>query len=185
MKVTDKHVFFYSWRDPFSNHYQSSMPFGTPIHEQEGVSFRTGEHMMMYEKAMLFGDVETAKEILSVYRAQDAKMLGRKVKGFNNKLWDDSKEKIVERICYCRLVYDTDLRRSAIIHRLRCRNFVEASDRDRIWGIGMNEDHPMIHDERNWLGQNLLGKAWDRAIDSLVEKCGGYGRVEHDFKDLM
>lgn len=183
MKVTDKHVLFYSWRDPFSNHYRSSVPFFTPIHEREGVSFRTGEHMMMYEKAMLFGDAGTAKEILGVYRAQDAKILGRKVKGFNSKLWDDSKENIVERICYCRLVYDNDLRRSSITHRLRGRNFVEASDRDIIWGVGLNEDNPMIHDEHNWRGQNLLGKAWDRAIDSLVEKCGGYERIRNDFND--
>lgn len=183
MKVTDKHVFFYSWKDMFSNHYRSDKAFFLPRHEQEGVKFYTGEHMMMYEKAMLFADIGKAQEICAAWNPQKAKMLGREVKGFNNKLWEDSREKIVESVCYCRLVYDNELRVAAIKHRLAGRRFVEASDRDRIWGIGLNEDHPMIHDEENWLGLNLLGKAWDRATDALIHCCGGYDRVRGDFAD--
>lgn len=185
MKITDKHVFFYSYMDMFSNHYRSKVAFSLPRHEREGVKFYTGENMMMYEKAMLFGDIRKAQEICAAWQPQKAKMLGREVKGFSNELWEESRENIVQGVCYCRLVYDTDLRHAAIIHRLRGRSFVEASDRDRVWGIGMNEDHPMIHDERNWLGKNLLGKSWDRAIDSLVEKCGGYERARADFKEEL
>lgn len=183
MKVTDKHVFFYSYKDRYSNHYRSDVAFCLPRHEREGVKFYTGEHMMMYEKAMLFADEWAAKAILAVHRPQEAKMLGRGVKGFNEKLWEQSRENIVENVCYCRLVYDNELRISAIKHRLAGRSFVEASDRDRIWGIGLNENHPMIHEEENWLGLNLLGKAWDRATDALIDCCGGYDRVRGDFAD--
>lgn len=185
MKVTDKHVFFYSYQDIFSNHYRSKVPFFLPRHEREGVKFYTGEHMMMYEKAILFADQTSAKRIAVVRYPQQAKMLGRGVKGFNNSVWESSRETIVQDVCYCRLVFDLELRREAIVHRLAGRNFVEASARDRIWGIGMDEDHPMIHDEQNWLGLNLLGKAWDSAIDSLIDKCGGYERVRNDFKDNL
>lgn len=183
MKVTDKHVFFYSHKDMFSNHHRSERPFFLPRHEREGVKFYTGEHMMMYEKAMLFADLDIAKQITEVFHPQEAKMLGRKVKGFNNELWEKSRENIVENVCYCRLVYDNTLRMAAIQHRLAGRSFVEASDRDRIWGIGLNEDHPMIHEEDNWLGLNLLGKAWDRATDAFIDRCGGYDRVRKDFED--
>lgn len=182
MKVTDKHVFFYSYKDMFSNHFRSEVAFWLPRHEREGVKFYTGEHMMMYEKAMLFADIEKAQEICAAWQPQKAKMLGREVRGFNNELWEKSRENIVENVCYCRLVYDNPLRVAAIQHRLSGRSFVEASDRDRIWGIGLNEDHPMIHEEENWLGLNLLGKAWDRATDALINCCGGYDRVRKDQK---
>lgn len=183
MKVTDKHVFFYSYKDMFSNHFRSDYKFCLPRHEAKGVWFTTGEHMMMYEKAELFGDEWTAKAILAVHRPHEAKMLGRGVKGFDNAIWEEKRSNIVENVCYCRLVYDTTLRIEAIQHRLAGRKFVEASDRDRIWGIGLNEDHPMIHEEENWLGLNLLGKAWDRATDALINCCGGYDRVRKDFED--
>lgn len=183
MKVTDKHVFFYSWKDMFSNHYRSGRSFALPRHEREGVKFYTGEHMMMYEKAMLFGDIGKAQEICAAWNPQKAKMLGREVKGFNNELWERSREQIVENVCYCRLVFDLGLRCEAIQHRLAGRNFVEASDRDRIWGVGLNQDHPMIDDEANWLGLNLLGKAWDRATDALIDCCGGYDRARKYFEN--
>ena len=36
---------------------------------------------------------------------------------------------------------------------------VEASPRDRLWGIGMGELNPNVRDPKKWRGQNLLGKA--------------------------
>lgn len=181
MRVTDKHVFFYSYKDVFSNHYRTKNGFYLPRHEQEGVKFFTGENMMMYEKAMLFGDIKKAQEICAAWNPQKAKMLGREVRGFNEELWANCREKIVKNICYSRLIHDEELCKLAISHRLAGRNFVEASARDRIWGVGLDENHPMIDNKDNWLGLNLLGKAWDRATDEIVERCGGYERVQNDF----
>ena len=39
------------------------------------------------------------------------------------------------------------------------RIFVEASPYDKIWGVGLYETDDRILDEKNWLGENLLGKA--------------------------
>jgi hypothetical protein len=36
---------------------------------------------------------------------------------------------------------------------------VEASPRDRIWGIGMSSTDPKVRDPRTWRGLNLLGFA--------------------------
>ena len=51
---------------------------------------------MMYHKATLFKDTETAKKIMEAKKPAEQKALGRQVKGFNSKLWDAHKEKIVE-----------------------------------------------------------------------------------------
>jgi len=39
------------------------------------------------------------------------------------------------------------------------RILVEASPVDKIWGIGMAQDHPHIQDPSLWQGLNLLGFA--------------------------
>ena len=36
---------------------------------------------------------------------------------------------------------------------------VEPSARDKVWGVGLAENDPLIENEKNWKGQNLLGKA--------------------------
>jgi len=36
---------------------------------------------------------------------------------------------------------------------------VEASPRDRIWGIGMGRDNPSVERPSQWRGHNLLGFA--------------------------
>ena len=181
MKITDKHVLFFSWKDMFSNHYRSSVPFSLPSYEREGIKFFTGEHFMMYEKAMLFGDKEVASEIMKAWKPQDAKLLGRKVKGFDQGIWEENRERIMNTVVYCRIVYDKPLRIEAISHRLAGRSFVEASPWDKIWGVGMGEGDPGVDNPENWKGLNLLGKAWDSAVDALVEKCGGYETVRKEW----
>ena len=45
------------------------------------------------------------------------------------------------------------------IFKTENRTIVEASPYDKIWGVGLLEDDPLILDEKNWKGLNLLGKA--------------------------
>jgi ribA/ribD-fused uncharacterized protein len=60
------------------------------------MTFVTTEQYMMYRKAMLFDDHETAKKILKTKEPAQRKALGRKVGGFTREKWDAHKEKIVE-----------------------------------------------------------------------------------------
>jgi ribA/ribD-fused uncharacterized protein len=50
------------------------------------------------------------------------------------------------------------------------KHFVEASPYDKIWGVGLGEDNPLVDDETNWKGQNLLGKALDEVRRTLKEE---------------
>src|SRR5262249_46041195 len=47
----------------------------------DGREYATAEHWMMWSKAMLFGDAQTASQILAVSHPNEAKTLGRKVRG--------------------------------------------------------------------------------------------------------
>jgi ribA/ribD-fused uncharacterized protein len=47
---------------------------------------------------------------------------------------------------------------------------VEASPRDRIWGIGMSASHPDATDPRRWQGENLLGFALMKARAALAAR---------------
>ena len=61
----------------------------------EGRTFPTAEHMMMYRKAMLFGDHATADRIMSASSPGEAKSLGRAVQGFDEAEWKRARFEIV------------------------------------------------------------------------------------------
>ena len=50
------------------------------------------------------------------------------------------------------------------------RILVEASPRDRIWGIGMGKSNPEAENPFQWKGTNLLGFALTEVRDLLREQ---------------
>ena len=51
---------------------------------------------MMYHKAMLFRDTETAEKIMAVTTPSEHKALGRLVKDFDKEKWAENRDRIVE-----------------------------------------------------------------------------------------
>lgn len=47
---------------------------------------------------------------------------------------------------------------------------VEASPNDRVWGIGMKRTDYNATNEREWRGQNLLGKCLMRARETIRQE---------------
>lgn len=147
MLVTDKYVFFYGNQEPFSNHYFSQFSDGVHI-------FNCTEQYMMFHKAELFGDKEIAEEILKERSPSVQKRLGRRIKGFDEHIWDLHKESIVYDGCKLKFK-GTRLEKELLKHK--GKTFVEASGYDTIWGVGLTERDPKILNPSNWRGQNLLG----------------------------
>jgi predicted NAD-dependent protein-ADP-ribosyltransferase YbiA (DUF1768 family) len=51
------------------------------------------------------------------------------------------------------------------------RKFVEGSPSDRVWGIGLRWNLPEADDNRNWKGENRLGRCHDEAAKYIREKA--------------
>ena len=125
---------------------------------------------MMAEKARLFKDEYSLKKILSETSQKNIKALGRGVKGFSDKVWNENKVKIVYRGNIAKFSQNRYLYN--ILMSTGDKVLVEASPWDRIWGIGMASDNPNVTDPRKWRGENLLGFTLMRVREYLkgVEK---------------
>jgi len=127
--------------------------------DEVGHNFPTSEHYMMCRKALLMGDDKIAGQVLRSSHPNSARQLGRKVRGPNG--WDRAKwianrEKIMIDRLIPKFRQNAELREKLLATDDKI--LVEASPRDRIWGIGISAaNKDATHPER-WKGQNLLGK---------------------------
>jgi len=123
----------------------------------EGVHYRTAEHYMMAEKARLFGDEPIRLKILACSHPHEAKKLGRAVKNYDDKTWHAQRFEIVVAGNIAKFSQHTEL--MEFLQGTGDRVLVEASPRDRIWGIGMGQTNPDAQNPAKWRGLNLLGFA--------------------------
>ena len=150
-----KYKFF--WGGPFSNWYPSKF-------KVNGIQFSCGEQYMMYQKAIGFGDIEMAQEILKATTPKEQKELGRKVKNFDPKVWNDIKYDLVKTGLRAKFTQNEDLKDELL--KYKGWLFVEASPEDRIWGIGYHVKDALAN-KQNW-GENLLGKILTELTEEIV-----------------
>lgn len=127
---------------------------------------------MMYQKALLFSDPKIAAEILATPASNPRRVreLGRQVSGFDQEVWEKNREQIVQEGSYHKFMHSLadgeDLK--AMLLKTGDRELVEASPRDRIWGIGFGEVNAP-HNRRKW-GLNLLGKSLMIVRQKIMEE---------------
>lgn len=136
--------------------------------EVDGVTYRTAEHAMMAEKARLFGDADALAEILASTSPAEAKAYGRKVRGYDDVAWGRARAEAVVRGNVAKFGQNAELGR--FLEGTGSRVLVEASPRDRIWGIGMGASNPDAPIPSRWRGRNLLGFA---LMEARARLCGG------------
>ena len=144
-----KYTFFWKDKSPFSNWHPSEFTL-------DGVKFKNTEMHMMYKKAMLFSDAETAEEILKAKHPKECKALGRKVKGFDKEIWEENCKRFVYDGNYAKFTQNQNLHKALM--DTGDTKICEASPYDKIWGIGLDEKNAKITEEANWPGQNWLGE---------------------------
>ena len=122
----------------------------------DDITFSSMEQYMMYEKAILFHDQETAKKILQTDNVAEIKALGRTVQNFDDTVWGQSREEIVYKGVFEKFRQNPERRKR--LERTGEEVIAECAVKDRIWGIGLSmKDEDRFCVDR-WKGQNLLGK---------------------------
>lgn len=130
-----------------------------------GITYKTAEHWMMAEKARLFQDDESLQKILKSKTPAEAKKLGRKVKNFDVKVWEEQCFEFVVQGNVHKFGQNQEL--LEFILSTDNKVLVEASPYDKIWGIGMNQNDVYCVDPLAWKGKNLLGFALMEARERL------------------
>ena len=155
---TTKDNYLLFWNGHFSNWFPASFIINN-------MTFNCVEQYMMYMKAKTFNDQETMTKVLATSNPKEQKKLGRGVKNFNPVTWDVVKNEIVYDGCFAKYLQNPELKDEIL--KTNDLILVEASPYDKVWGIGMGEEHPDVTDESKWQGENLLGKALMKVRDKL------------------
>lgn len=155
-RILKNYIFFLN--GPFCQWWKSKFM-------ENNIEYNCCEQYMMYQKAILFKDESTAKKILESKEPREQKRLGRLIKNFDEKIWDQHKEKIVANGNYLKFSQNEELK------EYLCDTYpytlVEANKYDKIWGIGMYMNDPNILDTSKW-GKNLLGKTLMKVREIFV-----------------
>jgi ribA/ribD-fused uncharacterized protein len=157
-RITDTHVYF--WGDPTLSNW------GLAEILWKGKKFHNSEQLFMWEKALCFGDLEIADEILKNSNPSVAKGLGRKIKNYDDLKWAKYRYTVMFEVCLAKFSQNDEQRE--ILLNTRDRIIVEASPYDKIWGVGLHWQDDEILDEKNWNGLNLLGKALMEVRNQLL-----------------
>ena len=159
LKVTDKYViFFKEW--PSNFRYS---PFTT-----EGLNFSWVEQYFMWKKAITFNDDVIAKMILLAQSPQQARSLGRKVRGYDDVVWAGIREQVMEEGSLLKYRQNPELRSLLTAQEYIGKHYVEANPYDTIWSVGVDKEKAI--DPNNWRGQNKLGHTLDKVRQILISE---------------
>ncbi len=156
----EKYTFFYG--GVFSQWYKSPM-----YSSKEELTFNCAEQYMMFKKASLFNDFDSANKIMRTRYPIEQKKFGRDVKGFDEQLWNEVKMDVVFNGNLLKFSDNKDL--EDLLLSTKGTTLVEASPIDKIWGIGLDESTARITPVSKWMGENLLGIVLTDVRDFIIE----------------
>jgi len=163
-------TFFWETKSPFSQWHKSIFTSSEIFHrgindEQrqylkhslpEELEFISAEQFMMYHKATIFLDRETANSIMQTSNPRKIKELGRQVKHFDDDIWKYYRSNVIYGANKAKFSQNPDLM-DALTDTVGT-TLVEAAPNDKIWGIGLAADDPKAQLRETWQGKNLLGE---------------------------
>jgi len=142
--------------------------------KENNIIFDTVEHYIMYHKAVLMNDMNTATLIKTAKNPAEAKKLGRLVKNYDDEKWVKHRINVINRALQLKVEQNPDV--LLLLQSFYNENkkdekviFAEASPFDSLWGIGLSKSSLDIYNKEKW-GLNLLGKAWTKIYDDSIRK---------------
>lgn len=131
------------------------------------IQYSSMEQYMMYQKALLFQDMEIAKQILNTSNVGKIKALGRSVKNYEDVIWNGMRQIIVYQGLLQKFQQNTELKEKLLATQEHL--LAECAVQDKIWGIGLSmKDERRLHLDK-WQGQNLLGFSLMRVRSALKQ----------------
>ncbi|KAK6504843.1 hypothetical protein TWF481_006779 [Arthrobotrys musiformis] len=135
----------------YASHFTAVSEDGTRI------EYENCEQYMMHQKGVLFApESDVTGDILKKgLHPADIKALGRAIPDFDEETWKENRYKIVVQGNYYKFTQNEKLK--VMLLETGNKELVEASPRDRIWGVGYGAVNAPKNRQK-W-GLNLLGKA--------------------------
>lgn len=133
----------------------------------DGQYYNCTEQYMMAEKARIFSDEEIRQQILAEYSQLAMKKLGRKVRNYDDVTWKEKRFDVVVKGNIAKFSQNEKLQNFLLYTGDKI--LVEASPKDTVWGIGLDESSPEAIQPSKWKGDNLLGFALMEVRDILSE----------------
>jgi hypothetical protein len=130
----------------------------------DGIEYATAEHYMMWFKDQVFGGGLSSR-ILEARHPREAKALGRIIPNFDQRVWSAVAKPGVFRGNMAKFTQNSSHLKALLESK---GLLVEASPTDVVWGIGLAEGDPLIHDPANWRGTNWLGEVLTDVRDTLL-----------------
>ena len=158
---------FYCFHNPdedngfLSNWYKSEFTY-------EGIIFFSAEQVLMYKKALIFGDGKIALDIMCTHDVAKIKALGRKIKDYNEEVWESNRKQLMCDILYAKFTCDVYIR--ILLLETEDETLVECAVKDKIWGVGFSMTDERRFDKSKWRGRNLLGKYLMKVRDRIKQE---------------
>lgn len=134
----------------------------------QGMTFNCNEQFMMYFKALVCEDYNSAKLIMNALFPHEQKKLGRQIKNFSEDIWTEEVSMAVVYIAnYLKFTQYKSLRKYLIDDP--SKEIVEASPYDKIWGIGLSADKPQAWHKNSWRGENRLGRCITKVRNTIID----------------
>lgn len=157
----DSHGFLSNW---YKSPFEARCRFGecdaykiSAIDELlHGVRYCCAEQFLMASKATLFGDADSYEKIMKTSSPREMKDFGRRVKGFDQEVWDANKATVMHFALHLKFDQNEELAEGLLLTGDRV--IIEASPYDVIWGVGLGPSDKRLLNTDEWRGQNLLGE---------------------------
>ena len=127
------------------------------------ITVSSSEQAIMYMKAVLMNDSESALLIENANSPSESKRLGRNVTPFDDDKWKVWREDIAVYVLTKKFSSSEHL--LSVLKNTHGQDIAEASANDRIWGIGIGIKQAM--GGVKWRGKNILGRALVTVRDNL------------------
>ena len=154
-------VYFHLPDEPYgflSNWYLSSF-------ELDGIKFTSMEQYIMYCKCIEFGDLDSAKAVMTTDEPAEQQKIARKASGYNDKIWAGRRQLVALKGLMAKFSQNEDLKTKLL--DTGDAYLVECAYHDVIWACGIRLNESECFDSSNWRGTNILGFALMEVRDRL------------------